>query len=242
MQKQNFSVKQARTLVDLCVSAETSGQPLLVEEQGGELYAAFRASGDPVGQSTEPLNAHGTKSPQGIRFGRGTGYGPLVEAYLDAAAGKLDALAGKRVWLTGHGIGGVFALLAAAELLVEGGDIAAVYTFGAPRVGDSQLVNALACPIYRVVNNLDVMVTIPPPWRWRHAGKQILINADGSLNLNPNPVNRLPSLVRQTVWLGEMLMQGLSSGYPRALQTLLNQVLADHALESYRNRIHALSE
>jgi pimeloyl-ACP methyl ester carboxylesterase len=238
MQMQTFSAKQARTLVDLCVSAETSAQQLLVIEQGGELYAAFRAGGDPA----EPLNVHGTKTPQGIPFGRGIGYGPLVEAYLDAAAGKLDALAGKRVWLTGHGIGGVFALLAAAELLVEGSDIAAVYTFGAPRVGDSQLVNALACPIFRVVNNLDVMATIPPPWRWRHAGRQILINADGSLNLHPNALNRLPSLLRQTLWLGEMLAQGLTSGYPRALHTLLNQVLGDHALESYRNRIHSLSE
>jgi pimeloyl-ACP methyl ester carboxylesterase len=235
---QTFSAKQARTLVDLCLTAETSGQQLLLKEEEGELYAAFRAGGDPA----EPLNVHGTKTPQGIPFGRGTGYGPLVEAYLDAVAGKLGALAAKRVWLTGHGIGGVFALLAAAELLVEGADIAAVYTFGAPRVGDSQFVNALACPIFRVVNNLDVMATIPPPWRWRHAGQHILINADGSLNLHPNPLNRLPSLLRQTAWLGEMLLQGLASGYPRALHTLLNQVLADHALESYRNRIHALTE
>jgi len=236
MKIQTFSAKQACTLVDLCFSAETSGEQVLIKEENGELYAAFRAGGDPA----EPLNVHGTKTPKGIPFGRGTGYGPLVEAYLDTVAGKLNDLSEKRVWLTGHGIGGVFALLAAAELLVAGGDIAAVYTFGAPRAGDSQFVNALACPIFRVVNNLDVMVTIPPPWRWRHAGKQILIQADGSLNLHPNPVNRLPSLLRQTVWLGEMLMQGLASGYPRALHTLLNQVLADHALESYRNRLHAL--
>jgi len=238
MQKQNFSAKKARNLVDLCHTAESSGEQLLIKEEDGELYAAFRAGGDPA----EPLNVHGTKSPQGIPFGPGTGYGPLVEAYLDAVGGKLSALSGRRVWLTGHGIGGVFALLAAAELLVAGEDIAAVYTFGAPRVGDSQLVNALTCPIFRVVNNLDVMATIPPPWRWRHAGKHILINADGSLNLHPNPLNRLPSLLRQTVWLGEMMAQGLTSGYPRALHTLLNQVLGDHALESYRSRLHSLNE
>jgi hypothetical protein len=86
------------------------------------------------------------------------------------------------------------------------------------------------------------MHSLPPPWKWRHAGKQILINADGSLNLHPNALNRLPSLLRQTVWLGELMAQGLASGYPRALHTLLNQVLGDHALDAYRTRLHALPD
>jgi len=227
MDTHKFSLKHARLLVDLCVSAQSSGQELLIKEDGDELYAAFYATGD---------------ADESSRIAFTDGFGPLVEAYRHAAAEKINALRGRTVWLTGHGMGGVFALLAAAELLAEGGAVAAVYTFGTPRAGDAQFVKALLCPIFRVVNNLDVMATVPPPWRWRHAGKQILINADGRLNLHPNPVNRLPSLLRQTWWLGEMLAQGLTSGYPRALNTLLNQVLGDHALESYRNRLHALSE
>jgi pimeloyl-ACP methyl ester carboxylesterase len=234
-----FSGEQARLLVDLCVAAESGSEPVLVKQEGEAVFAALRAGVD----GAERLNVHGTQKAEGMPFGGGSGYAPLVEAYQAAGiAGIVRDLEGREVWLTGHGIGGAFALFAAAQLLAEGAAVAAVYTFGAPRVGDRRFVQALTCPVFRVVNNLDVMATVPPPWRWRHAGRQVLIRADGSLNLHPNALNRLPSLLRQTVWLGEMLGQGLQSGYPRALHTLLNQVLGDHSLAAYRNRLHALGD
>jgi pimeloyl-ACP methyl ester carboxylesterase len=238
MADQPFSKKYACMLVDLCAAAESGDEPVCIRQEGDDLFAAFRGSGDPA----EPLNVRGNRQAEGLPLGKGLGYGPLVEAYRAAVSGKLSTLSASRVWLAGHGIGGAFALLAASELMASTGNVAAVYTFGAPRVADSQFAASLGCPVFRVVNNLDVMDSLPPPWKWRHAGKQILINADGSLNLHPNALNRLPSLLRQTVWLGELMAQGLASGYPRALHTLLNQVLGDHALEAYSTRLHALPD
>jgi pimeloyl-ACP methyl ester carboxylesterase len=226
-------------MTDLCVLAEGGREPVYAETEGDAVAAALRGGADPA----DILNLGFAARTDGVAFAGGTGYGPLVERYRETVSGKLKGLsAGKRLWLAGHGLGGAFALLAAVEMLAQGVEVAAVYTYGAPRVGDAQLVKRLTCPVFRVVNNLDVMATIPPPWKWRHAGQQILIDADGRLNLNPNALNRLPSLLRQTAWLGEMLAQGLTSGYPRALNTLLKQVLGDHALEAYRLRLQALEE
>ncbi len=109
-------------------------------------------------------------------------------------------------------------------------------------MGNSAFVLQFPCPVYRVVNNLDVMPTLPAAWKWRHTGEHKLINADGSLNLYPRPWNRIPSLLQQTVWLGRMLAEGLESGYPRPLYTLLNRVLGDHALTAYCDRLRALRD
>lgn len=190
---------------------------------------AFRSAGDPL----EIFNVRSSTRVEGIPFAGGLAHGPLFELYRSAVKEKpLEP----NLWLAGHGVGAAFALFAAAELP----SVRGVYTFGAPRAGDAQFANKFPCIAYRVVNDVDIMETLPPPWRWRHIGKHKLINQDGSLNASPNPFNRMAGVTRQTVWLGEMLAQGLASGYPRALQTLISRVLADHAPASYQARLRAL--
>jgi hypothetical protein len=219
----DFSIALATRLIDLCMSGES------VSRQGDELLVAFHSKADPA----EILNVRSSTPITG----NGHVYGPLLDSYRQEV--KPPSLSNaNQIWLTGHGIGAAYAILAATELQ----NITGVYTFGAPRVGDREFVNNFPCPVFRVVNDLDVMVTMPPPWHWRHLGIQKLINSDGSLNPHPHAWNRLPSLTRQTVWLGEMLMQGLATGYPRSLHTLLTKVLNDHAPESYQTRLHALED
>ncbi len=179
--------------------------------------------------------------PGQTNVGPGEVYFPLANQFrqdIQAPLGEIPTT--HRLWLSGHGVGGAYALLAAMQLAQQGHSLAAVYTFGAPRVGNSTFVRRFPCPVYRVVNDLDVMTTLPAAWNWRHAGQHKLINGDGSLNGNPRPWNRIPSLLRQTVWLGQMLVEGLQSGYPRPLYTLLNRVLGDHALPAYCARLRAL--
>ncbi len=67
-----------------------------------------------------------------------------MEAYLDGLCGD----GSRRVWFTGHSLGGALATLAAGryERAPE------VYTFGAPRVGDGEHVKSLDTPVYRFVN------------------------------------------------------------------------------------------
>lgn len=85
--------------------------------------------------------------------------------------------------LTGHSLGGAIATIAAAEWQGER-DVAAVYTFGQPRVGRADFADFIRRHygenIFRFVNNRDV-VTRVPPWN-EHVGALRRFNADGDLH------------------------------------------------------------
>lgn len=57
------------------------------------------------------------------------------------------------LFITGHSLGGALATLATWYL--KGDNLAACYTFGAPRVGDTGLMDRFRTPIYRIVNGVD---------------------------------------------------------------------------------------
>jgi pimeloyl-ACP methyl ester carboxylesterase len=230
-----FSVGLAGRLIDLCIAAQTRPEMFYTKSQGDDLFIAFRGQGDPAGI----FNVRGSTEIKQVPFGGGYAYSPLAESYRAVVQDKLQHWPAKRLWLAGHGIGAAYALLAAIDLHNQN-EVAAVYTFGCPRLGDKGFVRSLPCPVFRVVNNLDLMVTMPAPWNWRHAGRHYLITAQGRLLVNPQPWDRVPAMLRQTLWLGEMLADGLASGFPRAIYRLLTQVLGDHSAYSYRMRLHAL--
>jgi hypothetical protein len=73
------------------------------------------------------------------------------------------------LYFTGHSLGGAMATLAASLHPVQ-----AVYTFGAPRVGDLRFAQSLSkAPLFRVVNRPDIVQLLPPslpPFGYRHAG------------------------------------------------------------------------
>lgn len=239
MDERRFSLDLAKCLMDLCSKAE-SGDALFSSQQvHDDVLVAFRSHGDPA----EIFNVRGSTYVQPVTLPTGCGYGPLIESYRQSAYACIaDLPAAGRFWLAGHGIGGAFALLAALDLFGRQQNVAAVYTFGAPRLGDKRFVRAFPFPVYRVVNNLDLMVTMPTAWQWRHIGTHVLINADNTLLINPLPWNRLPAMFRQTIWLGEMLADGLASGFPRALYRLFQQVLSDHAPDAYRRKLRSIAQ
>jgi triacylglycerol lipase len=85
---------------------------------------------------------------------------------LDAAWGAVRTLLdehmpGRDLWLTGHDLGGALAVLAAARLLHEGTEIEAVYTFGAPRVGNPGFYESYQSITYRLVHNNDIVPHVP---------------------------------------------------------------------------------
>ena len=58
--------------------------------------------------------------------------------------------------ITGHSLGGAFALLAATKLKES---LHSVYTFGMPPVGDSDFVHSLdKLPYFRIINSSDIIV------------------------------------------------------------------------------------
>jgi triacylglycerol lipase len=80
----------------------------------------------------------------------------------------VDALAkpGDSIWITGHSLGGALALLAAAVLRFEAKlEIAGLYTYGQPRVGDAEFCKALDQALdgrfFRYVNDQDIVPHVP---------------------------------------------------------------------------------
>ncbi len=67
----------------------------------------------------------------------------------------------KPLYITGHSLGGALATIAAKKLTHAGG-IAACYTYGSPRVGDTEWIANIKTPIYRIVNAHDPVTLVPP--------------------------------------------------------------------------------
>lgn len=109
---------------------------------------------------------------------------------LDRSPDTAAYLAGSQpqLLLTGHSLGGALALLAARELGTSLGASLAIYTFGAPRVGNTALAldvvrsTAQSSGPYRVVNHDDYVVPRYPRgtpanriWDYVHAGATVLL-------------------------------------------------------------------
>lgn len=99
------------------------------------------------------------------------GAGHVHQGFKDAHAALWPALKQQLhaprgpIFLTGHSLGGALATMTAALCRTElpSHDIAALYTFGSPRVGDRVFGAALqSVPHFRVVNDLDVIPRLPP--------------------------------------------------------------------------------
>lgn len=85
------------------------------------------------------------------------------------------------LFVAGHSLGGALATLAGSALRPR-----AVYTFGAPRVGDAAFGATLRAPLFRVENRSDLVTRVPPagpPWFFQHAGTACRIGDDGQLRV-----------------------------------------------------------
>ncbi|MFG6093803.1 lipase family protein [Leptothoe sp. ISB3NOV94-8A] len=103
--------------------------------------------------------------------------------------------------ITGHSLGGALATMAAASLQENGFNVAGLYTFGQPRVGDltfsRQLNKNLSGRAFRFVNNNDVVPHVPPPFSLRnpmhlygHLGTEKYFNSKGFLVDNYKAIYR----------------------------------------------------
>ncbi|MEE4660781.1 MAG: lipase family protein, partial [Halieaceae bacterium] len=122
--------------------------------------------------------------------------GPLVktrahEGFQDALYPAVIALtnaidtmhgASKRIWVTGHSLGGALCALYAGMLIENGYKVFGIYTFASPRPGDDEYAQALnkvmgKGPFYRIVNDGDVVPHLPPEPFYSHPGRRVMLSA-----------------------------------------------------------------
>lgn len=85
----------------------------------------------------------------------------------------------KKLYITGHSLGGAMATIAASRLKDKA---TCLYTYGSPRVGSRTFVKSFDVPHYRHVNNNDVVVKVPFAFLgYRHHGTLRYINYYGNI-------------------------------------------------------------
>lgn len=99
----------------------------------------------------------------------------------------------KRLWLTGHSLGGAYAMLAAHLLAETDFTITSLVTYGQPLVGDRDFADPLHLALrdryHRFIYQNDIVARIPPSWfGYRHAGRVKRLLENGSLEDRPRGV------------------------------------------------------
>lgn len=132
------------------------------------------------------------------------------------------------IYITGHSLGAALATVATQNL--DQGDkfrerIAACYTFGSPRVGNTKYDRALKAPIYRMVNTTDIVTVIP-----LLAMGYVHIGDIRYLGRTPGEFSRqIPFFLRSFLFL-------------IALLRLFGPWVGDHAIDEYRRKLGSISE
>lgn len=130
----------------------------------------------------------------------------------------------KKLWFTGHSLGGAMASICAGRCLLSHIDTQPeqVHTFGSPRVGTKRYINHAKVEYYRWVNNNDIVPRSPPVWLgYRHSGKEIYLDSHGQ-------IKDLSRIERRTdMW------KGLLAGFKR------KQIdyFSDHLIYNYIENI-----
>ena len=131
-------------------------------------FANFQASQDPG-----PLKGTGAHE----------GFQDALYPAVIALTRHVDAHgAGKRIWISGHSLGGALCSLYAGMLIENKMSVYGVYTFASPRPGSGQyerkLNKLVTGPHYRVVNDGDVVPHLPPEPFFSHPGKRIILRTN----------------------------------------------------------------
>ncbi|CAM9893130.1 unnamed protein product [Ectocarpus fasciculatus] len=98
----------------------------------------------------------------------------------------------RKLYVTGHSLGGALATIAAARLVfVEDLNVAALYTIGAPRVFDSEVADIfdsktnhgtrMKDKYFRCRNNNDIVARIPPS-PYKHVGTEVYFDRFGAIS------------------------------------------------------------
>jgi len=181
------------------------------------------------------VHPHGTDSHLRVHKGFYRAFEKLAEG-VDGLVVRLDELKKQTggqipIYITGHSLGGALAQIASA---VTGDDqVAACYTFGSPRVGNTYFDLWVKVPSYRLVNYADIVPQVPLPlpvlFQYRHSGDPRYLPEHAGTSpyrFEPGPLTRL--------WqIGQGLVQWVKAG------SILG--VADHAIAEYSQKLDQIT-
>lgn len=118
----------------------------------------------------------------------------LVSSDMAAAVRKFRDHA-QPVFVTGHSLGAALAGLAVAASKTERIEIAGLYTYGMPRIGNKTFAKKFrqthGSKAFRVVNNNDTVTRVPPrTFGYKHVGTVRYLNGKGKLETGESPWKR----------------------------------------------------
>lgn len=164
----------------------------------------------------------------------------------------LANLPSRKVWFTGHSLGGALATFAAARALANRGRLDGLYTFGSPRVGDEPFANSFrqkmaerGLTYYRFVNGEDVVATVPlfskPQLsfpsivNFKHAGTLKYIDRHGRISEDPTQLDQLKAKVFAILPLdaGRHLDPRFLDGIPNAVGDHVPTFYSTHIWNAY---------
>jgi pimeloyl-ACP methyl ester carboxylesterase len=156
----------------------------------------------------------GTKEPRDFltdaRFTRKQGWGNQNQGHVHrgvkwAMLAVMDQLRAslkgvRKVYFTGHSLGGAKAMLAALAFHEMGTNVAGVHTFGAPRVGNGQFRDYYNSEIGGVTLCWEAQGD-PIPWlpflvfNYRSAGRAAYLKNDGRVIVEPTLFDHVPAFI-----------------------------------------------
>lgn len=212
-------------LIQTFYSQETDTQAFLAESKDGYAVLAFRGT-EVAKRQDLMIDAQAIK----VSVLEGQIHGGFHLAY-DSIARDVEKsilkLPDMPLYITGHSLGAALATVATQRLehiLKIRERIAACYTFGSPRVGDSHYDIEFKSPIYRVVNTTDIVTIIPLlAMGYIHIGDiRYLGRLDGEFRRG------IPLLQRCYLFLLTAL-------------NFFGPVVGDHAIIEYRRKLGAIA-
>ncbi|WP_085908486.1 lipase family protein [Kiloniella majae] len=167
------------------------------------------------------------------------GFMAAVDRIWDALYPKI-ASQNSPLYITGHGLGGALGVLLAGMRIAREtkspikDNLAAVYSFGCPKIGNAAFANFIKSPVgirhHRVVNSTDIVALLPfPSPRYRHAGELHYIDGNGEIH---SEIGRLDQFKDQVCTILNSLADG--DGFKGWLPW---QLYAAHSIGVYFRRL-----
>ncbi len=140
------------------------------------------------------------------------------------------------IFITGHSLGAALTTLATSELY-DNENFDSCYTFGSPRTGDPEFINSIKCGrIYRVVNNCDVITTVPIDFariKYGHIGSSYLIDDHDDLLKDMSEDEIYAYQKSKSGGLKKYAVSKIFNDGSKSIKDDLPAFLADHAPINY---------